>query len=394
MRCGIDTVPIERVEKLVADHGRAGLAAFFSERELDDAGENLKAETLAGRFAAKEACAKLFPREIGLGAIEPVDFAITRDGYGAPEVAASERAEAVMNRHRIEEIRVSITHSGDTATAIATAAPVGLSSPWYGKLIYRLAPLRRSVVLENMSRVFGKVWTKSEIRTLAERYYAHFGLFFVEFFKLAFTSSRGKAAMIRIDGGEVLTEALEAGRGVLLLTGHFGNWEVSTVAGIAGFEELKGRFHFIRKPLKPAWFNSLVLRRFHRAGFGTIEKADSLDEILDLLDKNHVVVATFDQFAIKEDGTPSEFFGHPAHTFRSLAVLARVTQSPVVPASSWREPDGKHVLRFEKPLEIVSEGPTRKIVKENTRRFNQALERIILRHPEQWIWMHKRWKKV
>src|SRR5690606_12119847 len=119
----------------------------------------------------------------------------------------------------------------------------------------------------------------------------------------------------------------------------------------------------------------------------------SLDEILELLEQNQIVVSIFDQFTVRKYGIPSEFFGHPAHTFKSLAVLAQFTGAPVIPSSSWRERDGTHVLLFEAPVEIVTEGRTRDIISVNTKRFNEKLERIILRHPEQWIWMHKRWKK-
>jgi KDO2-lipid IV(A) lauroyltransferase len=125
-----------------------------------------------------------------------------------------------------------------------------------------------------------------------------------------------------------------------------------------------------------------------------LDKAGSLDDILDLLEQNEIVVSIFDQFTVEKYGIPSEFFGHQAHTFKSLSVLAQFTGAPVIPASSWREADGKHVLRFEPPVEVETEGRTRDIISRNTKRFNEVLERIILRHPEQWIWMHKRWKKI
>ena len=193
---------------------------------------------------------------------------------------------------------------------------------------------------------------------------------------------------------EHLAAAREKGKGVLLLAGHFGNWEVSTVAGMSQFKQYRGLLHFIRRPLNPKWFNDLVMRRFRKAGFGTLEKSGSLDEILALLEDNRIVVSIFDQFTVKKYGIPSEFFGHPAHTFKSLAVLAQFTGAPVIPSSSWREADGTHVLLFEPPVEVITEGRTKDIIAKNTKRFNEALERIILRHPEQWIWMHKRWKEV
>jgi KDO2-lipid IV(A) lauroyltransferase len=87
-----------------------------------------------------------------------------------------------------------------------------------------------------------------------------------------------------------------------------------------------------------------------------------------------------------------DFFGHPAATFRSLAILALTTGAPVVPAASWREPDGTHVLRFEAPLPPIEGPDMTEAIRRNSRAYNAALERLILRHPEQWWWVHRRWK--
>lgn len=392
---GIDTVEISRIEKLLSDLNESELGRFFSAGELADAGTGpTRAQKLAGRFAAKEACCKLFPKEICLGTIEPYDFSVVRDGYGKPSIVASPRGQAVMDRYRIREIILSTTHTESSATAVASVVPATMCAPWYGKLVYHLLPLRRTVVLENLHRVYGDTLEERQILEIAQAFYGHLVQFLLEFGKMAFLSSARRQAMVRIEGFEHLAAAREKGRGVLLLAGHFGNWEVSTVAGMAQFPQYKGLLHFIRRPLKPAWFNQLVMRRFQKAGFGTLEKSGSLDEILALLEDNRIVVSIFDQFTIKKYGIPSEFFGHAAHTFKSLAVLAQFTGAPVVPSSSWREPDGTHVLCFEAPVEVETEGRTRDILSRNTKRFNEAIERIILRHPEQWIWMHKRWKKV
>ena len=86
------------------------------------------------------------------------------------------------------------------------------------------------------------------------------------------------------------------------------------------------------------------------------------------------------------------FFGPPAGTFKSPALIAMASGAPVIPATSWREPDGSHVLRFEDPIPLVECEDTGEAIRQNTRAFNAALECLLLRHPEQWIWMHKRWK--
>jgi holo-[acyl-carrier protein] synthase len=121
-RCGIDTVEIARIERLIAENASSDLLRFFSPREIADSAEGAgRAARLAARFAAKEACIKLFPREAARGEIEPGDFSVARDAYGAPEVVLSERAEAVLARNGIRAIALSLSHDRTSACAIALA---------------------------------------------------------------------------------------------------------------------------------------------------------------------------------------------------------------------------------------------------------------------------------
>lgn len=274
----------------------------------------------------------------------------------------------------------------------ACARLKALAVPWFGKWFYHLFPYRRAVVLGNMRRVFGDRLSDAGLVHLAQAYYAHYLRFLPEFVKLALMSAEQKKKFIRVENIEAATRAHALGKGLILLTGHFGNWEVSTVAGIQQFPQFKGLFHFVRRPLKPEFFNQLVTRRFRKAGFGTIAKRGSLDQILDLLASGAVVVYVFDQHAAGRDGIAVDFFGEPAGTFKSPALIAMASGAPVLPSTSWREPDGTHVLRFEEPIPVVQTDRPGKDIRANTRAFNAALERLLLRHPEQWIWMHKRWK--
>jgi len=284
-------------------------------------------------------------------------------------------------------------HSELTEALRAAVARVkAMDIPWFGKWLYHFFPYRRGVVLGNLRRVFGDSLTETEIVRLAQAYYGHYVRFLIELVKLPLMSAERKKKFIRVENMESPIEAHKKGKGLILLTGHFGNWEVSTVAGISQFPQFKGLFHFVRRPLKPELLNQLVTRRFRRAGFGTIAKRGSLDTILDLLAGGAVVVYVFDQHAGGKEGVVVDFFGHPAGTFKSPALIAMASGAPVIPATSWREPDGTHVLRFEDPIPLVECEDTGEAIRQNTRAFNAALERLLLRHPEQWIWMHRRWK--
>ena len=199
---------------------------------------------------------------------------------------------------------------------------------------------------------------------------------------------------MRVENVDVFAAALAGNKGVLVLTGHFGNWEVSTVAGLGQFPQMRGRFHFVRRPIKPRWLDRFVSWRFQRAGFGVLSKRGSLDAILERLAAGDAIVFPFDQHAGPPDGIEVDFFGHAAWTFKSLAILALSTGAPVVPAASWREPDGRHVLRFEEPVPPIEGGNAGQEIRRTTREYNAVLERLILRHPEQWYWVHRRWKHV
>ena len=394
-RCGIDSVELARIERLVDGAPDETLGNLFSAQELADSGEGpARIAHLAARFAAKEACAKLFPRELALGVIAPADFSVVRDRYGAPQAVVSPKIADLLARHRLAGLSVSLTHDRTHASAVALAVPAETTAPLSGRLLHALLPIRRRIVHENLRRVFGDRAPEAALLRLAQSHYAHLWRLACELVRFRFLSTARKRALARVENLDAFARILHAGKGGIILTGHFGNWEVATVAGIGSYPEVRGRFHFVRRPIKPRWLDAFVTRRFARAGFGVIGKRGSLDSIVDRLEAGDIVVFPFDQFAGRPDGIDAEFFGHPVGTFKSLAILALATGAPVMPAASWREPDGTHVLRFEDPLPLLDHDDTNEAIRRNTRAYNAALETLILRHPEQWWWVHRRFRPV
>jgi KDO2-lipid IV(A) lauroyltransferase len=392
-RCGIDSVEIARIERLLRETPPEDLLKIFSERDWQDSGEGPgRAASLAARFAAKEACLKLFPRETALGTIGVSDFSVTRDNYGAPQVLFAPAALDVLARNRLQGVSLSLTHDRTSASAVALALPLRTAVPLSGKLVYRLLPYRRAVVLENMRRVFGETVPEDEVVRLAQAHYAHIWRLILEFLWFPLLPATRRAGLVRVENLEALLEAHSRGKGVLILTGHFGNFEVATAAGLAQFPEARGRFHFIRRPFKPRWLENFVYARSRRLGFGSLPKRGSLDLFIDKLAAGDIILFPFDQHAAGRDGIEVEFFGHPARTFRSLAIIARATGAPILPASAWREAGGRHVMRFEQPLVPIECEDYDEEIRRNTRAYNAALESLILRHPEQWWWTHRRWK--
>jgi len=390
--CAVDTVEIERIARLI-EAMPGELDKLFSKREIEDAGEGPgRVASLAARFAAKEACLKLFPSETALNTITAMDFSVVRDAYGAPHIAVTPAAEIVLGRHLVQEIKISLTHSETTATAVALRQPKVIQPSWGGRFIFRWLPYRRKVILENLNRVYGAHVDAAQINLLAQAHYGHLLSLLKELFQFRFLSEARKKSIVRVEGVAGMIEAFEAGKGILILTGHFGNFEVSTVAGIEHFPQVKGRIHFLRRPIKPKWLSDLLTRRFNQAGFGVVGRRGSLEEIVSTLEAGDAIVFPFDQYARRPEGIEVEFFGQAAGTYKSMAVIAMATGAPVIPAASWREPDGTHVLKFFPALEPILDEDVGQEISKNTRAYNRALELSIIQHPEQWWWVHRRWK--
>ncbi|MDP3562829.1 MAG: lysophospholipid acyltransferase family protein [Legionellaceae bacterium] len=263
-----------------------------------------------------------------------------------------------------------------------------------GRFLYRYLPYRRRVVMANIQQVFGESITKKEKKNLAQAFYSHLATSIKETIQLRFLSEKTLRERVEVRGHQHLLNVAAENRGVLVLTGHFGSWEFAPLGGILNFKQFQGHFHFIRKTLGNKTLEKILFRRYFQAGLHVIAKQDALHRVKDAMDNNHAVVFVLDQHAslANRDGVAVEFFGKKAGTYRSLASLSRHTGVPVVPAAGYRLPNGNHVLEFFEPIPWIEYETTQESIYKNTLAYNQTLERIILMHPEQWMWLHKRWK--
>lgn len=263
-----------------------------------------------------------------------------------------------------------------------------------GRFLYHCIPYRRRVVMSNIDQVFADRLTKAEKIHLAKAFYSHLALSLKETIQLRFLSERALCERVEVRGHQYLLDIAADGCGVLVLTGHFGSWEFAPLGGMLNFKQFKGHFHFIRRTLGNKTIEKILFKRYFQAGLHVISKQDALYRVKDALDNNHAVVFVLDQHASlnNRDGVAVEFFGKKAGTYRSLASISRHTNVPVVPAAGYRLPNGCHVLEFFPPIPWQEHETTQASIYHNTLAYNQALEKIILTHPEQWMWLHKRWK--
>lgn len=263
-----------------------------------------------------------------------------------------------------------------------------------GRFIYRVFPYRKRLVLANIHQVFGEQLNEAQKKRLAQSYYSHIATSIKEALQLRFMSEKMLRNKVDVIGHENMLAVVAEQKGVLVVTGHFGNWEFAPLGGVLNFKQFQGQFHFIRRTLRFKPLERLMFKNYYQAGLNVIPKKNSLEQVCVALEKNHAVIFVLDQHAslVNRDGIAVEFFGKKAGTYRSLATLSRHTGVPVIPAAGYRLPNGKHVLEFHDPIPWVDYESAQESLYRNTLAYNQALERIILAHPEQWNWMHKRWK--
>ncbi|MDQ5883968.1 MAG: Kdo2-lipid lauroyltransferase/acyltransferase [Pseudomonadota bacterium] len=264
----------------------------------------------------------------------------------------------------------------------------------WGKMMSWIFPYRKKVILENIHQVYAhRISQKAKIHLL-QAFYSHFIKIISETFRLRFLSEKELEDQVRVEGYQHLLDVAEQGKGVLVLTGHFGNWEFAPLGGISQFKQFRGHFHFIRRSIGLKSLENILFKRYFQAGLRIINKKHALDKIFSALEQNHAVIFVLDQHAslANKDGLAVEFFGKKAGTYRSLAMVSYYADVPVVPAASYRTADNKHVLKFYPPMHWVSNPDPEIALYENTLLYNQMLEKIILEHPEQWWWLHNRWK--
>src|SRR5579859_3604950 len=196
-------------------------------------------------------------------------------------------------------------------------------------------------------------------------------------------------AVIVLDGHENFLEGQRRGKGVLFLTAHMGAWELSSYAhALYGYP-----LHYMARPLDNARLDALVNRYRGLSGNKPIFKNESARAMLKTLREAGTVGILADQNTLPEEGAFVDFFGKSACTTTGIARVALHTGAAVVPGYAvWDESLKKYRLRFEPPLELVRTGDAERDILENTQRFAKLTEEIIRKYPEQWVWVHARWK--
>ncbi|MBX3022096.1 MAG: lysophospholipid acyltransferase family protein [Bdellovibrionales bacterium] len=250
-------------------------------------------------------------------------------------------------------------------------------------LWFDLLRIRRKVVTDNIAIAFPEM-TLSERTALGRRSLRHLGINFVEYSFLPWLKRENIDQHFDFLNAELFERALAQGRGVLLLTLHLGNGDLACSAlSVRGYPMVMVSKYFTFK-----WLNDLWFGMRERLGTKFVPPRNSSYALLKALKTKQAVVIPLDQFTGPPIGVKSTFFGVETGTAAGLAVMAERSKATVISVYSWRQPNGRHAIQFVR--EIPAGDATPELV---TQRFNDELESFVRLHPDQWMWIHKRWKK-
>jgi len=256
------------------------------------------------------------------------------------------------------------------------------------RLLFSLQPRLQKTAAFNLRLAFPD-WTDAQRKEVTRKMVRNLGWMAAEFVRFPRLSRENIEKVVILEGHENFLEGQRRGKGVLYLTGHIGAWELSSFAhALYGYP-----LHYMARPLDNKRLDALVNQYRCSSGNKPIYKNESARVMLKILKDSGTIGILADQNTMPSEGVFVDFFGTAACTTTGLARVALHTGAAVVPGYAyWDETIQKYRLRFEPPVELIRTGDTEHDVFENTQRFAKVIEGIIRKHPDQWVWVHKRWK--
>lgn len=244
--------------------------------------------------------------------------------------------------------------------------------------------IRRRVTLDNLAHAFPER-SVEERRALARAAYGNMARAVVDALRTLGASRAQLLAEVEVDDFGPVERALAAGKGLVVATAHLGSWEMF---GAAMAQRVP--LHAVVRPLRGG-LNARLVEARERAGLRLIPARGALTGMVAALRKNEVVAMLLDQAIGGKHALFVPFFGRPAATSPALSMAALRTGAPTLVVVALRE-NGRLRFRVEGPFAVTDTGDRRRDLRDHTARVTAALERIIREAPEQWLWLHRRWK--
>ena len=257
-----------------------------------------------------------------------------------------------------------------------------------GSTAFSLLAKERERTLQHLRWAFGHEKGAAEIRELGRRVFIHFGEVAMEIARFPKLTPQELAGWVEPgEGVSRIRQVLAGGKGAIILTAHFGNWEL--MGAFLRFTGLPGTV--IGRKLYYDKFNEMIVRLREKVMLRTIYQEDSPREFLKVLKENEMLGILADQDVDRFEGIFVPFFGRPAYTLTSPVKLALASGAPLVPTFLVREGE-RYRLIVEEPIQVEMKGGREETIREYTERWTRIVEEKIRQYPDQWVWMHRRWK--
>ena len=256
-----------------------------------------------------------------------------------------------------------------------------------GSIYARLDGRHVAIAVDNLRHAFPD-WDEDRLLRTARGVYRHFGGVILDLLWMQDRSREVVSGIVEFAGSEHVTQALARGKGFICPTGHIGNWEAHALGHGFAF----GDSAVVGRPLDNPALDARLVRLRALSGNAVVSKRRALPDILRFLRDNKAVAIVMDQNVQEADGIFVTFFGRPASTTTVVAALAAKTGCAIVPGHSVLLPDGRYVVTYEPPLFFESTGDRAADIARLTQRLTACIEAWVRATPEQWLWIHRRWK--
>ena len=255
----------------------------------------------------------------------------------------------------------------------------------FGTAMRPILRRHRQLAERNIARAMPELG-EDERRRIVRRCYRHFGSAFFEVFTVSRFSNAELDRRFLMEGWHHVESALAAGRGLMLIGGHFGSWQVATFP----VARRLGRLHVIARPPDNPFIARDLNRVREQFGVEVLPRSGVGHRLVNLLRRGGTVGIVIDQRVPPKTGIVVPFLGHPARTSEVPAFIATRFGTPAVPVSCRPTEDGRYTIRFGPAIEAGGTGP--EAVARLTVRYLDEIERDIREMPELWFWMHDRWR--